>query len=1472
MVSTEEILITMMGKDEVTPVVNNIQGNVNSTFNGMTQSAIQGANSIGQAYQSTFDQIGRGLSSLNTGLIGISSVSNMVLREFGATKSATDYVYGTTAVAETNKVLMKSWADTKVSYKDLYDTVDDVTDHSLTSMQELVPAMNAFRASTGASATQLKDDVTESMAQFGAYVKALTGSDQLAKTAMTDLSKGLVGKGSFNALDQYGVTRASLEARGWTGENEDIKGYMEAVRDVAGQVEELMKTPEGASARLGKMWSRAGKKIGQEALPFVVDLKNAFMDLDDELDGNLSATILRVSLYIDEAQQKLYLFNTMWQGGKNVSEAFTTLKTILGFTNVEEEANNLMQEENNRLIEESNIQLAENNRLRLANAEAMGLQNIQSTGYDTGVMPYSDAMGYTEDESGSWGSDVLANTAGGLLQDRYDKALYGIREEGSSMSPDYYKSAFGGIHPNDEVVGKSSFLSTDYYTDLFISEYKKEQSKNNDLVKKLFDSPYFEDDIGESNKITFPQTFDNTTLKDIEEATNNRQTAIKKVQDAMSTMEDSRNKISSGELGNLGHYGADYINKLDMNMGVGQNFLKEFAPETIDTSDLEEKTAGPFRRLHTFFTKKEKRDFTLFDDMVKSDKRSRAKARLSFKEFKNSFKSIKTNITDLKGETKIDTMDNIWDGLKNAFSGLRGGATTLEETAVEMGEMATTEGAIATEAGVLATESEVAGGEMAVADTGLTFMGLAEMGLVGAFTTLITPTLAIAGVIAILIPIIAGLVAEALYFAMLVGQFMSSLNFNFKLDGIAENFQELGTALAWLGIVMMTMSFAGLMSGLAFIFTGFGNVQAVLGPAIDMILETVELLNEFKSVKVDAKIGENLTNVNTAISGITNALLSLVGMRLVSNIGALLTGFGYFGSLIDTFRQAKEDIQQAINLINEMDFTGIDETKVNTIKTTLDAISSFADAFSGLQNIRTSANLGDVANRIFEFFGGKGQTIQQAFTSAHADIKLASESLASYTDIEAPPQAVVDNLTKLGEAIKSVSESIENIRGIRDAYNWDSWLSGLFNFDVKSAFDQAKKDLETVSSCLKNLKIDKMPKGLVKRLETLGTAVKNVSTAINDAKQVPEVSKAEIGTRMRQAVGGLILARNALSQFDGLEVVNNNAKINTIRNGVRKVTSTARNMLQVPVVSQAEMGTRMRQAVGSIILARNSLTRLEGVEVTDYATKLNNIRNGVKKVTSTTTSMLQVPIVSQAEMGTRMRQAVGAVILARNALSRLQGQETVDVGGILTNIKNGVTKLKNTIKSMNFTASGKHIGSSLKKGMRTGIGNLGAVFRSKIQAGVGGSRAYAFGKRMGQYLTNGFRAGLNLVQVIQEKMAELPSLEELVAGFVDGGTGGEDSGTNNEGNYGALNMGSDAIQSYAMLNANRNTTNSRIESLSNMGQSSNLGNTKTPVNINIGEGAVQLDARNMTAKESRQVMITALESLSMINNIDVNGA
>ena len=50
-----------------------------------------------------------------------------------------------------------------------------------------------------------------------------------------------------------------------------------------------------------------------------------------------------------------------------------------------------------------------------------------------------------------------------------------------------------------------------------------------------------------------------------------------------------------------------------------------------------------------------------------------------------------------------------------------------------------------------------------------------------------------------------------------------------------------------------------------------------------------------------------------------------------------------------------------------------------------------------------------------------------------------------------------------------------------------------------------------------------------------------------------------------------------------------------------------------------------------------------------------------------------------------------------------------------------------------------------------------------------------------------------------------------------------------------------------------------------------VGGNGNVVVFNFSEGAIPIDARNLTEKEAKQMMILGLESLDMINNIDIRG-
>ena len=295
MASMEEIMITFNSKENVSDTTKKIDGSV----------------------QSMVSNISAAMSKMNQGFMSLSTGMNSMLGGLTGGKTASDIIFGTASKAETNKVLLDMMTETEDAAKSLYDTVDKVTDSSLTSMQELIPAMNAFKAATGASDTEL-ENVTDEMANFGAAVLAQTGSTELAQSAMMDLSKGI--KGAFASLDQYGVSEDALKRTGlWSGKEDDVEGYMAAVEKVVGSTEKLMETNQGLDALIGKSFSRAGKKIGNEFLPIIKDIKRGFIDLDNELGGGLAATILIASESVDVLSQSLFTASTMINGVQDIA-------------------------------------------------------------------------------------------------------------------------------------------------------------------------------------------------------------------------------------------------------------------------------------------------------------------------------------------------------------------------------------------------------------------------------------------------------------------------------------------------------------------------------------------------------------------------------------------------------------------------------------------------------------------------------------------------------------------------------------------------------------------------------------------------------------------------------------------------------------------------------------------------------------------------------------------------------------------------------------------------------------------------------------------------------------------------------------------------------------------------------------------------------------------------------------------------
>ncbi|MBQ2652991.1 MAG: hypothetical protein IJF83_05915 [Methanobrevibacter sp.] len=306
MATLEDIMLSIQAKDDASNVFKTVGSNAQSMASTITNA----------------------INSANTGFQNLSNVSNNLVTSLSNGKTAAQLLFDTTSKAETNSVLVNMMSDTADSAARLNEHIDNVTNTSLVSMQNLIPAMNAFKTATGATDDQIYD-ATEGIAAFGAKVLAQTGSVELSEQAMMDLSKGI--KGACASLDQYGITEDALKRTGlWNGEEDDIKGYIAAVQQLTGDTSALMETNEGLDARLGKAFSSAGKKIGNEFLPQLKDLKKGFLELNSATGGDLAAGIIVAAEAVDMFSQGMGMVAQTTQGIRGIADAFSATKDAIG--------------------------------------------------------------------------------------------------------------------------------------------------------------------------------------------------------------------------------------------------------------------------------------------------------------------------------------------------------------------------------------------------------------------------------------------------------------------------------------------------------------------------------------------------------------------------------------------------------------------------------------------------------------------------------------------------------------------------------------------------------------------------------------------------------------------------------------------------------------------------------------------------------------------------------------------------------------------------------------------------------------------------------------------------------------------------------------------------------------------------------------------------------------------------------------
>ena len=234
-------------KNKVTEVVQKIRG-------GFAQ-ALDNAKSKVESLQNSMGELGMAVSSV-FGALGLGSIYQATI--------------GLAMAREQMTSLMTATMGSSDAAKEFVGYLDQMTNKSLVSLNDLGSAMSKIKMSTGMTNDQLKL-IAPTVNDIGQRAILMGYDTAYAQELMVASFRGL--NGEFDMLKtNFGITRQALLDAGWSGAAEDVEGYNAALQKVlenGGSMEGMLQTTPGQIALLKKAFTTAGREIGEIFIPAI---------------------------------------------------------------------------------------------------------------------------------------------------------------------------------------------------------------------------------------------------------------------------------------------------------------------------------------------------------------------------------------------------------------------------------------------------------------------------------------------------------------------------------------------------------------------------------------------------------------------------------------------------------------------------------------------------------------------------------------------------------------------------------------------------------------------------------------------------------------------------------------------------------------------------------------------------------------------------------------------------------------------------------------------------------------------------------------------------------------------------------------------------------------------------------------------------------------------------------------------------
>lgn len=815
------------------------------------------------------------------------------------------------------------------------------------------------------------------------------------------------------------------------------------------------------------------------------------------------------------------------------------------------------------------------------------------------------------------------------------------------------------------------------------------------------------------------------------------------------------------------------------------------------------------------------------------------------------------------------------------------------------------------------------GAEAAAGATEATVASAGLSGLGASISSMLAPLLTIAAVVAIMIPVVVALAAEALIFIRALAEVFKALNFD-KLDlsGDIDGLKQIGVAI-W--ELCKAMAVVVATSWLTMVYQGISAIMLFNDPikvAVDELKKTATLVKGFADITIPENVPSNLQALSTSLGAVAKAMWSLESVGVSVLAGSVLTLNGYLGTLSQNLAIAKKELTESARQINSMsELDTIDEGVASKLEAVTSSLANVGKAMGALSDVNWDINMGNIVN-----LGGAFGTITSHLEDAKDEIIKAAPVINQFSSLPDIDQSAGEKLKKVSDAIKNVADSLKSLNSLSSSIGGDNGALGtiLKKLQIGESIRAAKSALTDAAKQLQGLNdLPDIPDGIKTKLSKIGSTT---ATVINTLKpltsiQNMNVNSASIASKVAQARYAISNSAIHLASLSGISTIPDD-----IPTKLSKVGSTAATLINTlkPLTSIANsevnagaINTKVAQARYAISNAATHIASLAGISTIpeNIGETLNRVSTSARQVATAATNLNTIPVVTATSANIML--AVTAIKTAIMQLNSLAGTTlNGGIGALLTSVTNALNQLKTTLYAMSggFYSAGANIGLSIVNGVNTGLAPLSGITIARVasatNSAVGTGRSG--GAKIGRAVTQGFKQNLKMAQAMKQEMSYVTQavnngisaaktaarngaqdvVAEFKRGIETGSPGAMAWATYDEMNYindFIVSEGKNVVASAKRLGQNIVTgfgnpslnvglgsvpTNYNLEQLHGMRtltSTAQWGKSIQNVELHIHEGAVQLDARNLTTRESKQIMINALEGLDAVTNINIKG-